>query len=320
MLNVVFSDSALGSLKVAQSCREGGVIGGATSVILLREDGNPGTPEELERAVREYEERERRAWEKAVPMDGSPGDSYGFSLGLSQGAIPQGADIWEDRRQMLGRQFSIYPNGGEVMEELISRGKETTDTLLRRIEAGEPARIWYSDEPEERSGLCWFMSLLTRLPSHGEVWLVKLPGWEAGEEPGTLVRHDSGWGEIEPARWGRYLPLGEQAEEVLCKALAREWEETQEAPLRAVINGRLRGVGEDFYDPWILDTLEKAPEEFHQARLIGEILGRHRLGISDAWVALRMEEMIRQGMLEPASQPPEDGPVYHRWLRKRERL
>ena len=39
MLNIVFSDSALGSLKVAQSCREGGVIGGATSVILLREDG-----------------------------------------------------------------------------------------------------------------------------------------------------------------------------------------------------------------------------------------------------------------------------------------
>ena len=40
MLNIVFSDSALGSLKVAQSCREGGVIGGATSVILLREDGS----------------------------------------------------------------------------------------------------------------------------------------------------------------------------------------------------------------------------------------------------------------------------------------
>ena len=112
MLNIVFSDSALGSLKVAQSCREGGVIGGATSVILLREDGSPGTPEELERAAREYEERERRAWEKAIPMDGSPGDSYGFSLGLSQGAIPQGADIWEDLRQVLGRQFSIYPNGG----------------------------------------------------------------------------------------------------------------------------------------------------------------------------------------------------------------
>ena len=121
MLNVVFSDSALGSLKVAPPpLRSDGAeyrwspsLGrsvppspprrwgrwktAATSVILLREDGSPGTPEELERAVREYEERERRAWEKAVPMDGSPGDSYGFSLCLSQGAIPQGADIWEDR-------------------------------------------------------------------------------------------------------------------------------------------------------------------------------------------------------------------------------
>ena len=45
MLNVVFSDSALGSLKVAQSCREGGVIGGATSVILLRGAGAAVLPD-----------------------------------------------------------------------------------------------------------------------------------------------------------------------------------------------------------------------------------------------------------------------------------
>ena len=51
--------------------------------------------------------------------------------------------------------------------------------------------------------------------------------------------------------------------------------------------------------------------------VIGRVLGKYHLGIGDAWVALRIEEMIRAGMFETISDADEDAPIYHRMLRKR---
>ena len=50
--------------------------------------------------------------------------------------------------------------------------------------------------------------------------------------------------------------------------------------------------------------------------VVGRVLGRYALGISDGLIALRMEEMIRSGQLEAVTPPPADGPRYHRLLRK----
>lgn len=316
MLEVVFGDSALGSLRLAQSHSKGFYVGGVTAAIVTHGDGTPGTPEEVAEAVRKAEERERKAWEAAVPMDTAPGDSYGFSLALSEGAVPDGEDFWDNRRRVLAAQFAVYPGEAGEGEELWQRGRAATAELFRRIQGGEAARLWYSGFPEEYSGLCWLMAELCRLESPGEIWLVEQPSWEPGEEPNTIVRR-CGWGDVEPARWGSYLPLARRANATVCRMLAQEWEETKSAPLRAVISGRLHGVGEEFYDRFILRVLEKVSGEFQQARVIGEVLGRYQLGISDSWVARRMERMIESGALEVVTQPAEGNPVYHRVLRKR---
>ena len=62
--------------------------------------------------------------------------------------------------------------------------------------------------------------------------------------------------------------------------------------------------------------VEKQPWEFHEGRLIGEILGRYQLGLGDSLIALRIEEFISRGMLTPTTEPMEDRPIYHRYLRK----
>lgn len=314
MLDIVFSDSALGSLKLAQSWGKGESPDGPIGVIVHHEDGTPATPEEVEQARKEAEERHRRAWETAVPLGGSPGDCFGFSLAFSEGAIPDGEDFWENRQRVLERHFSLYPDDWNVAEQLLSHGKNVPDVLFGRIGEGEPLRVWYSHCPEEYSGLCWLMDQLAQRP-HGDIFLIRQPSWEPGESPDTIVRHN-GWGEVEPGQWGRYLPLAEKAPAPLCTALAQEWQECKKYPLRAVVNGRLCGVNEDFYD-WLLQReLAAAPEEFHQARLIGTVLGKYQLGLSDSWLALRMEELIARGLLETVTPPPSDGPIYHRMLRK----
>ena len=66
MLEIVFSESACGALKLAQRYGAGEYHGGAIDVIARNEDGSEPSQEELDKLRREAEERERRAWERAV--------------------------------------------------------------------------------------------------------------------------------------------------------------------------------------------------------------------------------------------------------------
>lgn len=69
----------------------------------------------------------------------------------------------------------------------------------------------------------------------------------------------------------------------------------ENAPLRAVINGRLTSVPENFYDFIIVKNLPD--HDFLMARLIGKLLGEYHLGISDNWYALRIDQLIEENKL-----------------------
>ena len=68
-------------------------------------------------------------------------------------------------------------------------------------------------------------------------------------------------------------------------AMAHRWEvlRQENAPLRAVVNGRVRSVGEDFYDEMIRRHLPEGQTKI--ANIIGEVLGREKPGIGDVWLA-----------------------------------
>ncbi len=206
--------------------------------------------------------------------------------------------------------------GGDAACTLYRQALENLETVKQRLEQGEPVRVWYSRQPDDLCGLYWFAAQLSRwaVPA-GQVWAVKLPEWV--QQGGTVVEY-TGWGEVEPGAWGRLVPLQARLPKALVEGIAARWQQLQQenAPLRAVVNGRLCSVPEDFYDPFLLRELDKLTDEFLEAEWIGRVLGRYQLGISDGWLALRVEEMIRQGMLVPLSQPPQDRPSYHRMLKK----
>ncbi len=87
MLEVTFSESACGSLKVAQHYGEGKYRGGAFGFIATHKDGSGLSEPELERLRREADARARRAWEQAVPLGGRAADVFCFDLALSVGNI-----------------------------------------------------------------------------------------------------------------------------------------------------------------------------------------------------------------------------------------
>jgi len=52
---------------------------------------------------------------------------------------------------------------------------------------------------------------------------------------------------------------------------------------------------EDFYDPFIRAHIPDGT--FRVAQLIGEVIGRHQLGIGDWWIAKRIQAMENRGEL-----------------------
>lgn len=312
MIDIVFSDSACGSLKMAQHYGEGPFRSGCVSVFVCHDDGSPATADEIQAAQQEAEAQARREWEQGEPMDGNSADVYGFHLGLSIG------DISEDipgplRQKALEPLYSFYP-GENVASELLQNAAAQLHDIQNRVSNGEDLRLWYSDQPDELCGLYW---LLTQLPpQRGRIYLVKLPEWELRED-GSIARYNS-WGDIAPGQWRRFLSWQTPAPTAFCRACAGIWRtlQAENAPLRAVLNGRLVSMPETLYDSFITREIAAQEGTFREARLIGSVLGKYQLSIGDAWIALRIEEMIRAGRLEAMTQASPDVPAYHRILRK----
>jgi len=319
MIEVVFDDSAGGSLKMAQHYGEGEFSSGAIGVIIAHADGSESTEEEIEAAQREAIERERIVWANAVPMGGNAADIYGFSLGLSIGDISENVP-GEKRRQVLEWLYSIYPNledGSAFTVELMQKATDALNEVCCRISAGESVRIWYSNQPDELCGMYWFMAQLNQLELQGEqIIIVPLPDWEIGDN-GRIVTH-SGWGGMKPGEWHRYLDKQRMATLSFCENCAAHWKRLQQenAPLRASLNGRLVSASETLYDEFIIREIAAESDEFYEAMIIGRVMGKNELGISDAWIAQRIENMICAGMLLPVTEPAPDSPIYHRRLKK----
>ena len=92
MLEVVFSDSAAGTMAVAIGHK--GFLGGATSVIIS--DGTV-SKEEIEKFQHQAEERERSGWENAIPLEGNRKDIVNLLWATS----PKQEFVWSVSRHYL---------------------------------------------------------------------------------------------------------------------------------------------------------------------------------------------------------------------------
>ena len=78
---------------------------------------------------------------------------------------------------------------------------------------------------------------------------------------------------------------------------------------------RLRSLPEDAYDVSIRRALAEVPREFREGRLLGDLLGKYALGVSDGWLAMRIEAMVQSGELAVVREAEADRP-YSRVLRR----
>ena len=159
--------------------------------------------------------------------------------------------------------------GGD--EEFIKECRKAGDVycnelnrLLQYLEQGEAIRAWYSNAPYSICGFYHLCSLLQHCEN--EIRVVKLPEYELRKD-GTVILYNH-WGEVFPEVFEQYLPYEKKLCETELNMYTWEWAELQEdnSPLRAVVNGRLLGVPEDFYDFLIWKRITKK-----YARLICQV-------------------------------------------------
>jgi len=318
MIEIVFSESAGGSLKVAQHFGEG-KYRGVSTVILGHSDGREATQEELEQARQEFERKEQEAWEKAVPLGGRPSDVFCLAFALSIGDISETIPGIKRKEVIEKLYVRCYPEfDGFDAQRLVDKVGENLKIISKRLHEGEAVRIWYSDNPDELCGMYWFMSWLRQFYKEllPKVYVVKLPEYEEKDD-NTIIQKFT-WGEVGPEEWSQYIPLQKEATEAFVKMCAMQWNILQQenAKLRATLNGKLVSVSEDIYDYYILLEISSYEDQFNEARLIGTVLGKYQLGISDSFVHSRIENMIKEGQLEVESVAKKDMPIYSRVLKR----
>lgn len=316
MIEITFTESAHGGLSLAQTFGKGKYQGGAVGVFIHRKDGSDPTPAEIEETQRRTEAQQRAAWENAIPLGGSSRDVYGFSLGLSFGDISDPLST-DQRISALKIMYSFW---NDILEKQENRKLEKIASDLakvkERIAAGEDSRIWYSDNPDELCGFYWLMDELRHLPDgHGRIYAVKQPEFE---EKGNSIITYNGWGEVEPCHFGAFTHLAVPVSDQVRRWYGNQWKQLQaeNSLIRACINGRLRSAPESLYDEHIRRELDMQPEEFKEAIVVGSVLGKNQLGISDGYIHQRIDEWVRNGEFVSLTAPDEDEPGYWRMLKK----
>ena len=214
-------------------------------------------------------------------------------------------DIDSPYRNGLIESFGCQGEAEQETEQETARFRQM-EQLKAYLEAGEPIRIWYSSAPYSR---CGFYHLCQVLSSYeNRVSVVSLPEYVVRE---TSIVCYKNWGEVAAEGFSRFLNGERELTRGEIRYHAALWSRLKEenSPLRAMVNGRILSVPEDFYDFMIFDRISEQPVK--EGRLIGAILGDTQANIGDWWYAARIQHYIGEGkikVLEDAEQP------YGRWI------
>lgn len=278
MIEVLFGESEAASMKAAKSMKIVGYVNGPTSVLVTGKE----TPPERTFAGR---------------VEGTSEDVVCLGFMLDIGNIKEPIDS-PYRKNLIYSMYAQnqYVKNPEIDQELKLTGEVYLNELLRLkeyLENGETIRVWYSDTPYS---ICGFYSLCQILQKYkNEIHIVKLPEYMVRK---TSIISYRNWGEVSAEEFAEFLTYESVLTKEEVRMYAQLWTELTEdnSPLRAMINGKVTGVSEDFYDFLIWKRLTRKP--IKEARLIGDILGCFQIGMGDWWFARRIEHFIQQDKIK----------------------
>ena len=301
MIEVMFGESEGGAMKVAKNYQKPDFNSGAIGWI-----GKGPKPAK--------EEFDKMFDGKAVGGNASEVVCIPFLLDIGDITVPIDSDY---RKNLMIDLYTITGFGDENTQKSL---EDAWDKYLGEIERlknyasqGEEIRLWYGNATYSLCGFYFACNLLKEY--NCKISAIKLPHHIQLSD--TEIQENTSWGEIAAGKFYQYLPFEKTVSACEIRFFASSWDELKEdkSTLRAVVNGRVIGVPDDFYDHIIRKEIPDG--EFVMARLIGKILGKYPLGIGDWWYAKRINRMIELDELVVVQKQKE---IYNQVLKKRERL
>lgn len=277
MIEVLFGESEAGSMKAAKNKIVLSRVNGPVSVWMAGKKTPPQKP--------------FTGW-----IEGTSEEviCLGFMMDIGNIKEPMESSY---RKELICSMLTQGQWGAEdgAEEELKNMGEAYENELQRLInylDEGEAVRIWYSDAPYSRCGLYSLCQILKGYEN--EISVVKLPAYMVRD---TVICSYQSWGEVSAEEFAGFLPYEKLLSREEIRMYAMVWSDLVEdnSPLRAVVNGRVLSVPEDFYDFLIWKWLKDVPVK--EARLIGNILGHTQIGVGDWWYARRIEYYVKQGKI-----------------------
>ena len=275
MIEILFGESEAASMKVAKNKIVIGRVNGPTSVWMAGKKTPPTKP--------------FTGW-----IEGTSEEVICLAFMMDIGNIKEPMES-SYRKELIYSMYgqNLWAQDEKIDEELKNAGDVYTRELHRLmdyLEHGATIRIWYSDAPYSQCGLYSLCQLLKGYEN--EVSVVKLPEYVARDK--DIVSYQS-WSDVSAEEFAGFLPYEKSLSKEEVRMYATLWNRLVEdnSFLRAVINGKVISVPEDFYDFQIWKWLKNVPMK--EARLIGNILGHSQLGVGDWWYARRIEYYIEQG-------------------------
>lgn len=278
MIEVLFGESEAGAMKAAKSTVLISKTDGPTSVWL--------------------------AGKKKPPIKSSEGWIEGTAKQvICLGFMLDVGDIKEKINSQYRKDLicSMYSFGNRDKDPLMDAKLQKAaalyvnelDRLRSYLKNGETIRVWYCDAPYSKCGFYHLCSILKTFDN--DIRTVKLPEYIVKTD--SIVSYQS-WGEVAAEEFAGFLPREKALSRAEIFLYSTLWDQLKEdnSFLRTVINGKVIGVPDNYYDFLIFKRLTKQPVT--EARLIGSILGYYQIGIGDWWYAKRINHLIEQGKIK----------------------
>jgi len=287
VLEVAFSESVAGSLKYAAGRKRGQMVGqGAVSVIC-------DDPAEKKRILAQMQKP--KIWQGGE-LNCSAKDVVSLHLQLDWGGIAElGADL-NARRSALEQLYGDFPG---VADELIGAAKKA----LEQVFSAQEMRLWIGGQDAcDIIAAFWICHLLRG--KNVKMHAVYLP---AMEQTGSEIICYGGAGDFEPERLSLEARNAHEITPEMQRYMANRFCELAEenAPLRAMVAGRVLSVPENIYDTALLSCVPEG--ECKLGLVIGKALGKLR-AVGDDILRRRVRSLLSCGVLELVCPEQDENP------------
>ncbi|AFA50054.1 hypothetical protein Awo_c33260 [Acetobacterium woodii DSM 1030] len=289
MLEVVFNDSAKGSITMAKKQEE----------------------DAIRESIENTKEKKSQEQFKGKSWGGNLKDVVCIGFNLDIGDIAHEID-GDERKHTFVQLFGSVDFEQEQLEEFFKYQRDDLDKLISMAKDGIPIRVWKSNTTFSACGYAYLCDVLKDI--NCKISTVSLSEYEQDLPINKASYAD--WAEIKPSQFCHFLDREREISLAEKLIQSNRWIDLKKenTVLRTIKNGELISVSEDFYDQLIINNLPDG--EFVMARLIGNILGKYPIGIGDGWYALRIKKMIDDKRLEVVGERDTNHP-YGKILRKK---